>query len=335
MMISCGVKRNEMRILITGGLGFIGSNLAHSLVKKGHEITLLTRSREKVLNIKDIERRVILIEKNMNQMSEIENIGDLIREHDVIFHLAGNMGNYSILGNPLQDIEDNCQSTLTLLELCRIHKPEIKIIYGSAFFVHGKVEQVPVKEEEPCNPVSLFGATRLAGEHFCHIYNNIYDMNVTIARFANVFGIRELMNDKKKAAFNYFIRLALEGKDIPMYGKGDILRDLIYVSDVVRALELLMEVGERNEIYFVGRGVGVSLREFLEMMIEETGSASIHSISPPEFHNRIGITNFICDISKLRSLGWEPEVDLGGGIRRTVEFYRRPENWEIYIEGAK
>ena len=323
-----------MKILITGGLGFIGSNLAHSLVKKGHELTLLSRSRKKIRNIRGIENRVTLIEKNVNHMDEIGDIGEIIREQDAIFHLAGNMGNYSILRNPHQDIDDNCKSTLTLLELCQAHHPRVRIVYASAFFVHGKVDHVPVKEEEPCNPVSLFGATRLAGEHFCRIYNNIYDMNITIARFSNVFGIRELMNDKKKAAFNYLIRLALEDQDILMYGRGEIIRDLIYVSDVVSALKILMERGVRDEIYFVGRGIGVTLREFLETVVEVAGSGSIHSIEPPEFHNRIGITNFVCDISKLRSLGWEPAIDIQGGLRKTIEFYRLQENWNTYIEGT-
>jgi len=324
-----------MKIIITGGLGFIGSNLAHSLVRKGHEVTILTRSRDKIHNIRGIEDQIVLIEKNMNQMGDIEKIEEIIASHKVIFHLAGSKGNYSILNDPNIDIDDNCRTTLTLLDLCRKHNPKIRIVFASAFFVHGNVKSIPVKENDPCNPLSIFGATRLAGEHFCHVYNSTYDMDIVIARLTNTFGIREVMDDKKRAAFNYLIKLALEDEHIPMYGKGGNIRDLIYVSDTVDALDVLMEKGKRDEVYFIGRGKGIPLKDFLSAIVHETGSGTISNIDPPIFHKKIGITDFVCDVRKLKALGWESKVGMNEGIRKTIEFYKCQINWDYYMKRDK
>lgn len=306
-----------MRILITGGLGFIGSNLAEKCVEDGNKVTIVSKSTSKKRNIESIEDRVRLL------VMDVKDIGKEVEEFDYIFHLAGSTDNYAIIENqPFKDIELNCNTTIALLEACRRYNPQTRIVYGSTFFVNGNQEKLPVDENSPCNPLGLYGATRLAGEHFCHIYNKVFGLNANIARFTNVFGIREQRDNKKKAGFNYLINLALEDRDIPLYNNGEFFRDYIYVSDVVDACRVIAEKGEKDKVYYVGRGEFVRFRELISMVMEEAKGGRIKSIEPPEFHKSVGITNFVCDSSQLRKLGWEPKVSLTEGIRKTIEYYK-------------
>ena len=176
------MKKN---VLITGGLGFVGSNLAHKCVKEGYEVSIISRSDSKIKNIRGIENKVNLSIKDIKKI----NKGDVIGK-DIIFHCASTNNNYNIHGNPFLDEEINCKGTLYLLEACRKYNPNLKIFYASTFFVNGKINQdplmSPVNSSTETNPTGLYGATRLAGENFCKIYNNVFDMNCFIARFSNV-----------------------------------------------------------------------------------------------------------------------------------------------------
>lgn len=306
-----------MKILITGGLGFIGSHLAESLLKKCHDVTILTRSVSKIDNISKFKNKITLIIKN------VKDIGVEVKDFDVIFHLAGTTDNYALVENDLErDIESNCKGTLNLLNNCKLHNPTVRIVFASSFFVVGVPEKLPVDEKSRCKPLSLYPATRLFGEHICNIYHNVYDMDIVIARFANVFGDREQFHNKKKAAFNYMIYKALMDEELTLYGKGDFVRDYIFVSDVVNACITLMNKGEKNEIYFVGRGEGIEVRKLFELVIETVGSGRIKNIPVPKFHQKVGIKDFYCDIGKIRKLGWEPKVDISTGIKITADYYR-------------
>jgi len=303
-------------VLITGGLGFIGSCLARKCLDKGWNVTIMSRSDKKIDNIFDIKENVSLV------LKDIREIDEEVKEKDYIFHLASTVDNYNINSDPYLDIEINCKGTIALLEACKKHNPEAKIIYASTFFVNGNLNNLPATPESPCNPLGLYPATKLAAEHFCKIYNQVFGLNASIARFTNVFGPFEEGNNKKKAAFNYLINLATEGKEIPIYGDGSFSRDYIFVDDVCLALITIAEKGEKNEIYYVGRGEGVKFIDLINIVIEQSGSGKIKYIDPPEFHNRVGINDYYCDNSKLKELGWNPSVSLQEGIRRTVDFYK-------------
>ncbi|MBN1502657.1 NAD-dependent epimerase/dehydratase family protein [Candidatus Woesearchaeota archaeon] len=303
-------------ILITGGLGFIGSNLAEECVDCGYKVVLLSKTTSKIENIRRFKDKVSLI---------IKDVRDIDREvvgFDWIFHLAGTTNNYHVLNDPYLDINMNCVGTIALLEACRKNNPSVRIVYGSTFFVNGNARDIPVEPNTPCKPLGLYGATRLAGEHFCRIYNNVFDMNALIARFTNVFGIREQTKNKKKAGFTYLINLALGGEEIPLYSNGNFYRDYIYISDVVKACLIMAKSGEKSKVYYVGRGEFIKFREIMDLVIHEVGKGTIKPIEPPDFHKRVGITNFVCDNSELKKLGWSPQVTLKEGIRRTVDFYR-------------
>ena len=314
-----------MKILITGGLGFLGSNLAHKLVDGPNEVIILTKSTNKLFNIAEIKDRVKII------LRDIKNIGDAVKGMDIIYHFAGYTDNYGILENPYVDIQSNCVGTVSLLEACREYNPNVRIVFGSTFFVVGKPHSNPVNEYTPCNPVSLYGATRLAAEHFCRVYNNVFNMNVVIVRFTNIFGIREQMANKKKAGFNYLIAQALRDEEISMYGKGDVRRDYLYISDAVNACIVVAMRGISGEVYFIGSGKGTSLHQLLQNVIEIAGTGKIGSVPPSELHKKIGINDFWCDIRKVQELGWEPKVSIHEGVEKTIHFYKELKNWNNYM----
>jgi UDP-glucose 4-epimerase len=307
----------QRRVLITGGLGLIGSRLAEKCVQSGEKVTILTRSKEKLENIEGIAERVELRVKDVRDISQ-EDVAD----QDQIFHFASTVDNYNIHDQPYLDVEVNCGGTLALLEACREFNPQARIVYPSTFFVNGNLDHLPATPQSPCEPRGLYPATKLAAEHFCRIYNEVFDMNTVTARLTNVFGERESRTNKKKAAFNFLIGLALDGQEVPVYDGGNFFRDYIFVDDVADACQTIAERGERGEIYYVGNGKAQSFRELIEMVVSEAGSGRIIDVVPPEFHNRVGIKDFYCDNTPLRNLGWTPKVPLSEGIRRVVEHYK-------------
>lgn len=304
-----------VRSLIIGGLGFIGSHLVEDCISRGQEVTVLTRSTQKLENIEFVRASVNLIVK------DLRDIGQEVRGFDYIFNLSGTTSNYSILdGNPFSDIDQNCTNTLCLLEAMRKYNTGAKLIYASTFFVNGRPTQLPVTPEQRCEPLGLYGATRLAGENFCRIYGNIFDLDSRIMRFCNVFGPREV-GSKRKAGFNFLIKEAVEGRDLSIYNGGNFFRDYIYVTDVASACNVVAEKGKKNQIYYVGIGEKTKFKELIDIILRETGVSSI-SIEPPDFHKRVGIENFICSPKELKSLGWLPLVSLEEGIKKTIEHYR-------------
>jgi len=304
------------RILITGGLGFVGSNLAEKCVGLGYDVTILSRSDSKIGNIKHIKDKVKLI------ILDIRDIDKEVKGFDIIFHLASTTDNYHILDDPYKDIEVNCHGTIALLEACRKHNPGALILFASTFFVNGNPDKLPVTPESPCNPLGLYGATRLAGEHFCRAYNRIFDLKVIIVRFTNLFGVKEQADNKKKAGFNYLIGLAIKGEEIPLYNNGDFIRDYIYIDDAITGCLTAAEKGKIGEIYYIGRGEHTKFRELIDIVIKEAGGGKVKPVDPPDFHNRIGIKDFVCDNTPLKELGWKPEVSLKEGIKRTIKHYR-------------
>lgn len=306
--------------LITGGLGFIGSSLARKLIAQRKKVTIFSRSEDKRKNIKDIESYLSNI-----IIKDINEIGEEVRGHDIIFHCASTTHNYHIKGedrDPFLDIEVNCNGTISLLEAVKNYNPDTRLVYLSTFFVNGNLDSLPANSNSPCNPMGLYPATRLAGEHFTKIYNQVFGLNSVVARLTNVFGIHEQMNNPKKAAFNGLIKKAMDGKEIPLYSNGEFVRDYIYIEDVTTALQTIAEKGERGQVYYVGRGEQIKFKDLMGIVLEEAGSGTIKSINPPNFHNQVGIKDYYCDNTPLVNLGWEPRVSLREGIKRTIDWYK-------------
>lgn len=304
------------RVLITGGFGFIGSSLAQRCLSLGHQVTLLSRSTHKINNADGLPcQRVIKDVCDLNR-EDIQN-------YDWLFHCASTVDNYNIKTNPSIDIRTNCNGTISVLECCRMFNPNIRIVFPSTFFVNGNLglDRLPATSYSPCSPRGLYGATKLAAEHFCKAYHNVFGLNVVIARLVNIFGPGEQRNNNKKAAFNRMINLAVQGKQIDLYG-GEFARDILYIDDAVDGLMTLMQQGLPGKVYYVGSGQWIRVRSFVEMVVEEACAGVIVDVDTPEFHLATGIEDFWCDPSPLESLGWKQRISLREGIRRTIKSYR-------------
>ncbi|MBI4972865.1 MAG: NAD-dependent epimerase/dehydratase family protein [Candidatus Omnitrophica bacterium] len=303
------------KVLIIGGLGFIGCHLAEQCIDKGYEVSILSRSKGKIKNIQEIEKRIKLIIK------DAKDLGEEVKGFDYIFHLAGSTDNYAIIEDqPYKDIEMNCTATIALLEAVKKYNPKARVVFASTFFVNGRPEKLPVDANAKCEPLGVYGATRLAAEHFCRVYHNVFDLDIVIARFTNVFGDREQPSNKK-AGFNYMIKKAVDGGEILLYDNGDFYRDYIYVTDAASACITIAEKGRTGEVYYVGRGEFVKFKELTNIVAREAG-VNVKPVTPPDFHKRVGIKDFVCDNTKLKKLGWEPKVSIKEGIKKTIHYYK-------------
>ena len=306
-------------VLITGGMGFIGSHLVRKYVQNNDHTYILSRSNNKRDNIMGIENKINLIIKDIKDVEESD-----VADKDYIFHLAGTVDNYAVKeGQPYRDIEINCNGTIALLEAVKNFNPKARIIFASTFFVNGNLSKLPADANSPCNPLGLYPATRLAAEHFCHIYNSVFGLDSLIARFTNVFGPFEQGENKKKAGFNFMINQAVKGEEIQLYNNGNFVRDYIYVEDVADACMTLAEKGETDKVYYIGRGEFIKFRKLIDIIEEQIPNTKVRIIEPPKFHKSVGIVDFVCDNSDLKKLGWSPKISLEEGIKKTIEFYRK------------
>lgn len=307
-------------ILITGGMGFLGSNLAESLVNQGHQVLLVTRSRRKWQNIEDFANKV---QMDYGDVTDVDWIRDSVLRHqpDVIFHFAGQLTSYESFENPLYDVDVNNKSTLAILEALQQLKKPCRFILGSTLWVVGHPDKLPVNEETPCQPRNIYAVNRLASEHYCKIYNDVYGLDTVIMRLTNTFGIREQHDNPKKAALNYLLYQGYKGQDIPIYEAGQVFKDYIYISDAISAAKTIMEKGKAGELYFVGTGVKTWFYD-IGRWIEELTPGKVVYVEPPDFHQRIDIGNIVVDNRKLLKLGWTWKVSVREGLERTLKYYK-------------
>jgi len=307
-------------VLITGGLGFVGSNLAEDLLERGYQVVLLSRSKRKLRNIASIMNRV---ELEYGDVTDFNWLGETVLKHkpDVIFHLAGQLTSYESFEKPLYDVDANSKSTIAILEAVRKLKTPCRFILGSTFWVVGKSEGVPINEETPCHPLNIYAANRLASEHYCKIYNEVYDVDSLVMRLSNTFGIKEQYDNLRKAALNGLIYKGYKGQTIQIYSEGKFFRDYIYISDIVSAAETIMEKGKAGECYFVGTGVKTWFYE-IGRWLEELTRGKVVYVKSPDYHKRINVGNIVVDNTKIRTLGWNWQVSVKEGIKKILEYYR-------------
>lgn len=313
----------QSKILITGGLGFVGSNLARLLIKKRFEnVIILSRSKSKIENIIEFQDKIDLV------LDDVQNIEKYVDDLDVIFHFASTTDNYAIQEKePHRDSKINVLGTSYLLDAIKNRNPKIRLIFGSTFFVVGNPIDLPVTEVSHCIPLSLYGATRLCGEHLAYIYKRTFNLNITVIRFTNLYGPYERSANPRKAAFNWMITKALRNDDLPMYGNGFIRRDYLYIEDAVKGAYTVAKHG-KNSLYFIGSAFPLSIKELLEKVVKIAGKGRIKSIPIPEFHQNVGIGDFWIDNKKIRSLGWNQAVPIEKGIKKTIDYYKKhPELW--------
>jgi len=306
-----------MRILITGGLGFIGSHLAEKLEKEGHQLVVLTKSFAKSKNLQKSSK--IKIEKI--DITNFKKFGQSIDKHkpQLIIHLAGQTSHSKSFENPIKDIDSNSKSTLFILEKIRKMKNPSSFILGSTFIVIGKPTKLPVNEETPCNPTTIYGTNRLSSEFFCKIYHNLYGLDTKIFRISNSFGPREQIIPNKNA-INYLIHQAYKGEKITIFNEGKFFRDLIYISDVISGIQTIIKKGKSGELYWISSSKKTWFYE-LGKLLEKLTSSKVEFVKTPKYTKKVDVGNFVVSNNKLKSLGWEPKVSINEGIKKTLEFF--------------
>ena len=312
--------------LITGGLGFIGSNLARRLVEIGVEVTvldaLMPEQGGNQYNLRDLLGRV---EIHTADMGDPKVINHLVGGVDYIFNLAGSVSHLESMRQPLRDLELNCAAHITLLEACRNFNPHVKIVFTSTRQVYCRPVYLPLDEQHRVAPLDVNGINKLAAEHYHLLYQRVYGTRTVCLRLTNTYGPRQLIHHNRQGFIAWFIRQAIEGGVIELYGEGRQRRDMNYVDDVVEAL-LLAGASEaaEGEVYNLGGDEVVSLAELAETLISLTGRGTVRSVPFPQERQLIDVGNTHSSYAKLEgALGWRPRTPLREGLRRTVEFYER------------
>lgn len=313
------------RVLITGGLGFIGSNLARELVDAGAGVTLVDSLVPEyggsLHNVVGIEHRVRI---NISDVRDRYSIRYLVRDHDVLFNLAGQTSHLDSMVDPYTDLAINCTAQLSILEACRHENPEIRVVYASTRQIYGRPLRLPVDETHPIVPVDVNGINKAAGEQYHLLYGDVYGIPVAVLRLTNTFGPRMRVKDARQTFLGYWLRLAVQGGEIKVFGDGRQKRDFNYVDDVVRALLLAAtRDAARNRIYNLGSEEVVDLNELAEKLVEINGGGSWTRVPFPPDRKAIDIGDFYADFARIRGeLDWEPQVSLDDGLERTLSFYR-------------
>ena len=314
----------DRRVLITGGLGFIGSNLAIRLVGLGARVhlvdSMLPDYGADLHNIEPVRDRVRV---NFSDIRDAHSLSYIVQGEDVIFSLAGQVSHIASMQDPLTDLEINCRSQLSLLECCRRHNPDVKIVFASTRQLYGRPEYLPVDEDHPRRPVDVNGVNKLAAEMYYTLYHQVYGMQTVSLRLTNTYGPRMDLASDLKGFVGIFIRKALRGERIRVFGDGTQRRDFNYVDDVVDALLLAAEPpGLDGQVFNLGHPTPHSLLEFVELLGKHAEFDFELVPFPPEAA-RIDIGDYFGEAARFRAArGWDPTVSLADGLERTVRFYR-------------
>lgn len=323
---------NTRHVLITGGLGFIGSNLAHALVHEDARVTIydaeLPEYGSNPTNVSEIRGDVRVVTGDVRDREELATV---VADVDTVFHCAAQLSRPVSLENPTKDVAINCTGLINLLEAAASRRESPRIVYLSSQAVVGKSPTLPLDEETPANPVDIYGANKLVGEHYSRIYTESKAVPTVTARLSNVYGPRAQLQNPSYGVFNRFLSLALRDRPLEVFEPGTMERDFVYVKDVVEALlELGTDDGVVGERYVVSSGSSTSIRHLAELIVDETGQGEVVMKPWPEEWDEIRVGDVRCDTSKIRTtLGWEPETDLREGIRRTVAYYE--EHQDAYL----
>lgn len=304
--------------MIIGGLGFVGSHLCDEFLNN-HDLVILSKSLLKKNNIRHIAKNV-KIEKI--DVTNFIKLGNSIEKNkpNAIIHLAGLTSHSKSFENPLYDVDSNAKSTLFMLEKIRKMNLDCRFILGSTFIVIGRPTKLPVNEDTPTNPTTIYGTNRLASEHYCKIYHHVYGLDSLVFRITNSFGPRE-QTIPNKNAINFLIYNAYLGKEITLFNKGNFYRDIIYISDVVSGVKTIMNKGKSGNLYWISSAKKTWFYQLGSWLKQFTGAPLMYVKTPP-YTKKVDVGNFIVDNSKLRSLGWDPKTSVKEGIMKTLEYFR-------------
>jgi UDP-glucose 4-epimerase len=315
----------DRRVMITGGLGFIGSNLAHQLAALGAHVllidSLISEYGGNLFNIHGIEDQVRV---NIADVRQQSTMNYLVREQDVIFNLAGQVSHIDSMQDPHTDLEINCRSQLSLLEACRSHNPRVKVVFAGTRQVYGRPDSLPVSESHLVRPTDVNGINKAAGEYYHLVYNNVFGVRACSLRLTNVYGPRQLLKHNRQGFIAWFIRQVIEDREVQLYGDGRQLRDFVYVDDAADAfLRAGATDASNGQVFNVGGDEAIALKDVVEMLIDVAGTGRYRLVEWPPEKKAIDIGDFHADSSLIhRTLGWQPTVGLRDGLRRTIDYYR-------------
>ncbi len=330
-MTSYSAHFKDKRILITGGLGFIGSNLAYKLVSLGAEVLLVDSLNPQyggnLFNIADIKDKVRV---NISDVRDEYSLRYLVQGQDYLFNLAGQTSHMDSMQEPFTDLDINCKAQLSILEVCRKYNPDVKIVFASTRQIYGKPDYLPVDEKHLLRPVDVNGINKMAGEWYHILYNNVYGIPACALRLTNTYGPRMRVKDARQTFLGIWVKILLTGKPFEVWDGGQ-LRDFTYVDDAVEAMLLAAASPDANgEIFNLGGECAIGLKDLAELMVQVNGSGEYAVRSFPSDRKSIDIGDYYADFSHIQSmLGWEPKVHLREGLSRTLDYYR--ENLPHYV----
>lgn len=311
------------RVLVTGGLGFIGLNLCVRLLEMGAEVTILDNffptDPTFLPEIVRVHGKIALAD-----IRDSEKVERLVRGQDIIFNLAGKSGAADSNKAPVNDLDVNCRGHLTVLEACRCFNPRVTIVFPSSRLVYGKPRYLPVDEGHPLVPESIYAAHKLVVENYHLIYGRLYGMNTTVLRISNPYGPMQSGEARAYGVANMFIQAAAHGRKITIFGDGSQRRDYIYIDDLVAAFLLAAQVeAARGEIYNIGDAGSISLLGLAELAVSAAGSGEIVNVEWPEDYQSIETGDYISCIDKAqRELGWRPKTKIAEGVAQTILSYQ-------------
>jgi len=311
-------------ILITGGAGFIGSSLAHELVRRGAKVTILDALLPlyggNMFNLNGIEDRVKFVSGDIRVKSLMLKT---VVGQDYIFNLAAQVSYIDSKTEPFLDLDINCLGHLTVLEAVKEMAPSSRVIFSSSRMVYGKIHSNPVTENHPTEPLCVYGIHKLTDEKYYRYYHDTFGIDTFVARIPNPYGPRQLMKHNKYSIVGWFVRQSLDGGKITIFGDGQQERDYLYIDDIVEGLLSIAEKGLSGEVYNLGTKENVTLVGMVNTILEETGTGSKEHTSWPENYEKNETGGYVADTSKIeKDTGWKARVTLRDGIKRMVKYYK-------------
>ncbi len=312
-------------VLVTGGLGFIGSALARRLVELGAKVTLvdslISEYGGNLFNIHDIRDSVTV---DLTDVRDAAAMSSLIKKRQFLFNLAGQTSHLDSMTDPVTDLNINAAAQLHILEACRLHNRDLKIVFASTRQVYGRPEYLPVDEKHPIDPIDVNGINKLAGEWYHLLYNDVYQIRACALRLTNTYGPGMRVKDARQTFLGIWIRKVIEQKPIQIFGNGEQRRDFNFVTDVVEALLSAASSDAANgQVFNLGHHEHISLQELAALLVELNGGGKYELVPFPDDRKAIDIGDYYADFRKIdKLLSWSPQVNLEEGLKQTLEFYR-------------
>ncbi len=327
-----GVLRSDRRleafrgtkVLVTGGLGFIPSNVVHALVALASSVVVVDSLSPgqggNRFNIKGIEDKV---DVRIADIRDEAAMTDAVKGCDFVFNMAASVSHLDSLNDPFHDLDVNARGNLLMLEVIRKHAPRARVVYAGTRSEYGLIQSTPVREDHPLLPTEANSANKAVADMYHSAYHIAHGLYTVSMRLTNTYGPRMLVEHFRQGFINWFVRLAIEGGTFKLYGDGTQVRDLVYVDDTVRGLLLApLVAGTAGQAFNIGSGAPVSLKQIAEMLVDITGKGRIEYVPFPEEAKRIEIGDYVADVQKITEvLDWHPVVPLREGLERSVRYF--------------